>query len=98
MTASATLAAQPMAPAAVLAAAADVLESHMHARMGRVDLHLALHEAAPTYELAQAGMDLLVDHLRATGADDRWVVRWTARCGRDEIAAHLRAAAEAVVA
>ncbi|MGS2645950.1 hypothetical protein [Streptosporangium sp. G12] len=66
--------------------------------MGRVDVHRALLYAAPSYELTQAALDLLAAHLRAVGVDDRWLLLWTPRCGRADVVAYLRAAAEQVPA
>ncbi|WP_386162362.1 hypothetical protein [Streptosporangium vulgare] len=81
---------------AVLAAAADRVDSLPHARMGRVDVHLALRDASPSYELTQAALDRLAAHLHETGVDDRWLHQWTPRCGRSDVAAYLRAAAEVI--
>ena len=83
---------------AVLVAAADLITRLPHTRMGRVDVHLALRDAAPSYELTQAALDVLAAHLRASGADDGWLRQWTPRCGRSDVAAYLRAAAERVMA
>lgn len=85
------------AAGAVLMAAADLIDSLPHTRMGRVDVHLALREAAPSYEETQAALDRLAAHLRASGVDDRWLHRWTARCGRADVAAYLRAAAPTMI-
>ncbi len=79
---------------AVLAAAAARVDSLPHTRMGRVDVHRALVDVAPSHEEAQAALDALAAHLRETGVDDRWLLGWVHRCGRDETSAYLRAAAE----
>lgn len=61
-----------------------------------MDVHRALLAVAPSYELAQAALDRLAAHLRDTGADDRWLHKWTPRCGRSDVSAYLRAAAGVV--
>lgn len=81
---------------AVLVAAADRIASLPHTRMGRVDVHHALLAVAPSYDLAQAALDALAAHLRASGVDDGWLHKWTPRCGRSDVAAYLRAAAGVV--
>ena len=79
---------------AVLRRAADRLEGLPHTMVGRVDLYLALRRSG-SYEVAQAGLDLLAAHLRATGADDLWVHRWSVLRNRLDAVAAMRAAADA---
>jgi hypothetical protein len=83
---------------AVLERAADLLDGLPHDRVGLADLHRALNETAPTYRIGEAALDLLADHLAATGGDDVWLFRWTARLGRGEAVAQLRSAAGQVLA
>ncbi|MFI6510031.1 hypothetical protein ACIBCT_20700 [Streptosporangium sp. NPDC050855] len=80
----------------MLVAVADRIAALPHTRVGQVDLCVALREVAPASDVAQAAWDLLVTYLRAEGVDTGWLLRWTPRCGRDEAAAYLRAAAEVI--
>lgn len=75
--------------------AADALEALPHARVNRVDLHLAMRKAACTTRTAQEALDKLAEHLNATG-EARWLHCWATARGRDEVAGWLRAAAERV--
>lgn len=79
---------------AALRRAANAVERLPHALIGRVDLYLALRRSG-SYEVAQAGLELLAADLRATGADDLWVHRWSDLRRRQDAAAAMRAAADA---
>lgn len=80
----------------VLRRAADRLEGLPHARVGRVDLYIALRKSgSDSYPAAQAALEVLAAHLRATGADDLWVHRWSDLRRRQDAAAAMRAAADA---
>lgn len=86
----------PAEVCAVLRRAADRLEGLPHARVGRVDLYIALRKSgSDSYPAAQAALEVLAAHLRATGADDSWVHRWSDLRRRQDAAALMRAAADA---
>ncbi|MGP3917637.1 hypothetical protein [Nonomuraea sp. 10N515B] len=90
-----TNAAASIAP--VLREAADQVAALSHARVVRSDVHHALRRAAASYGLAQEALVELIRHLRAVGRLDV-VTRWSAPRNRDEVAADLRAAADAIEA
>jgi hypothetical protein len=79
---------------AVLRRAANALERLPHLMVGRVDLYIALRRAG-SYELAQGALELLAAHLRATGADDLWVHRWSDLRRREDAVVLMRDAADA---
>lgn len=87
-----TITAAVIAP--VLRAAADRLAGLAHARVVRTDVHHALYQSAPQYDVAQAALDALTAHLTAQD-DAEWLSRWAKPRGRDEVAGLLRAAADA---
>lgn len=78
----------------VLRAAADRMTALPHARVVRTDLHRALWQSASQYDIADAALQVLTEHLRRVGRLE-WLTRWSDPHGRDEVAAELRAAADA---
>lgn len=80
--------------APVLRAAADRLAELPHTRVIRTDVHHALAMSSPAYDVAQATLDALTTHLQKLGGAD-WLSRFAFPRGRDEVAAELRAAADA---
>lgn len=78
--------------APVLRAAAARVAGLAYARVVRTDVHHALLLSSPQYDIAQAALDTLAAHIPAPG----WLARWAEPRGRDDVAAELRAAANAV--
>lgn len=62
-----------------------------HARVVRTDVHHAILLAAPLYDVAQAALDQLAAHV----SDAEWLNTWSKPHWRDEVAAEMRAAADA---
>jgi hypothetical protein len=85
---------KPADVCAVLRRAANALERLPHLMVGRVDLYIALRRSG-SYEVAQAALELLAAHLRATGADDLWVHRWSVLRNREDAVVLMRDAADA---
>lgn len=86
----------PAAVCAVLRRAANALERLPHALVGRVDLYIALRKSgSDSWLAAQAALELLAAHLRATGADDLWVHRWSVLRNRLDAVVLMRDAADA---
>lgn len=84
----------PATTAPVLRAAADRLAELPHMRVIRTDVHHALYNSAPAYDVAQAALDALTEHLRLKGLGE-WLCCWAKPRLRDEVAAEIRAAADA---
>lgn len=84
-----TITAQTIAP--VLRAAADRLASLPYAGVNRIDVHHAINLSAPQYDLGQAALDALAAHV----PDARWLSCYSPLHSRDEVAAEMRAAADA---
>ncbi|MEU4234147.1 hypothetical protein AB0F17_58575 [Nonomuraea sp. NPDC026600] len=80
--------------APVLRAAADRLAELPHPRVIRTDVHHALYNSAPAYDVAQAALDALTTYLQKLGGAD-WLNRFAFPRGRDQVVAELRAAADA---
>jgi hypothetical protein len=70
------------------------MERLPQARVGRLDLYLALRRAG-SWHAAQAVLEMLTAHLRAANADDVWVRRWSILCRREDAVDAMRAAADA---
>jgi hypothetical protein len=81
---------------AVLRRAADRLAGLPHARVGRVDLYIALRKSgSDSYPAAQAALEVLTAHLPATGGDNLWVHRWSVLRNRQDAVVLMRDAADA---
>lgn len=83
-----TITAASTAP--ILRQAADWLASLPHLRVVRTDVHHALLLAAPQYDIAQAALDTLAEHVQ----DAAWLSHWATPHARDEVVAEMRAAAD----
>lgn len=80
----------------VLRRAADRLERLPHHMVGRVDLYVALQKSgSDSWPVAQTALEVLAAHLRATGADDLWVHRWSVLRNRQDAVVLIRDAAAA---
>ena len=80
----------------VLRRAADRLERLPHLMVGRVDLYVALRKSgSDSSPAAQTALEVLAAHLRATGADDLWVHRWSVLRNRQDAVVLMRDAAAA---
>lgn len=90
---AATISAVSTAP--VLRAAAQVVAELPHRRVIRTDVHHALRNTAPTYDVAQAALDALTSYLRRSGGE-QWLTVYAFPRSRDEVAAELCAAADSV--
>ena len=84
-----TITAATIAP--VLREAADRVAALPHARVNRIDVHHAIHLSSPQYDVADAALNALAAHL----PDARWLTCYSPLHPRDEVAAEIRAAAEA---
>ena len=88
--------ADPAGVCVVLRRAANRLERLPHHMVGRVDLYVALRKSgSDAWPAAQAALELLAAHLRATGADDLWVHRWSVLRNRENAVVLMRDAADA---
>lgn len=88
---------EPAEISAVLRRAADAVGKLPQARVGRLDLYLALRRAG-SWHAAQAALEMLVAHLRAANADDLWAHRWSEPRRREDAVDAMRAAAGQVPA
>lgn len=75
----------------VLREAADHVAALSYVRVVRTDVHHAILLAAPQYDVAQAALDALAAHVPDAG----WLNTYATPHGRDEVAAEMRAAADA---
>ena len=81
---------------AVLRRAADRLAGLPHARVGRVDLYIALRKSgSDSYPAAQAALGVLIAHLPASSGDNLWVHHYSVLRRRQDAVAAMRAAADA---
>jgi hypothetical protein len=85
----------PAATARILRQAADLVAALPHARVVRAEVHHALQRSGSMCGMAQQALAELIRDLRAVRRLDL-VTYWPAPRGRDEVAADLRAAADAV--
>lgn len=87
---------KPADVCAVLRRAADRLEGLPHARVGRVDLYIALRKSgSDSYPAAQAALEVLAARLPATSGDNLWVHHYSVLRRRQDAVDSMRAAADA---
>lgn len=83
-----TITAATIAP--VLREAADHIAALGYVRVLRHDVYNAIHQSAPTYDIADAALNSLAAQL----PDATWLTTTSEPHSRDEVAAEIRAAAE----